>query len=362
MSFNRLVADDFVVSTDSITAGSWGDSSTPNLSTFITSSAQAAGSSGNFYLNVFSAGTPTAPTELEFAVTYGNSVGGGSLLYDPAVAGKSPSSTIYGSYRTLVLGDENASFSFGGVTSSDFYALSIDRNRYKESLLPGSLTLRLSGSISQSRGSALTLTDNSQVVTTTQFNDAGRVFQIVSGSAGTVFTGVNNNGYSLASGSYGLFLPDIATILLNPRALTAGVTGVSASFSGSSLGLSPQTTANVDGNNPGRLIKAISSSAITAANGTGNLPFTLNSQENITSDFVFVRPRSSEYNYSSNPSFISGSTGEVLYNSFINNPQTYMTTVGLYNDTNELLAVAKLSKPLPKDFTKEALVRVKLDF
>mgnify|MGYP003113462955 FL=1 len=358
MSFNRLVADDFVVSTDSITAGLWGDSSTPNLSTFVTSSAQAAGSSGNFYLNVFSAGTPTAPTELEFAVTYGNSVGGGSLLYDPAVPGKSPSSTIYGSYRTLVLGDETAAFSFGGVTSSDFYAISIDRNRYKESLFPGSLTLRLSGSISQSRGSALTLTDNSQIVTTTQFNDAGRVFQIVSGSAGTVFTGVNNNGYSLASGSYGFFLPDIATILLNPRALTSGVTGISASFAG----LKPVTTTNADGNNPGRLIKAISSSAITAANGTGNLPFTLNSQENITSDFIFVRPRSSEYNYSSNPSFISGSTGEVLFNSFINNPTTFMTTVGLYNDTNELLAVAKLSKPLPKDFTKEALVRVKLDF
>ena len=39
-----------------------------------------------------------------------------------------------------------------------------------------------------------------------------------------------------------------------------------------------------------------------------------------------------------------------------------MTTVGLYNDVNELLAVAKLSKPLNKDFTKEALIRVKLDF
>ena len=67
-------------------------------------------------------------------------------------------------------------------------------------------------------------------------------------------------------------------------------------------------------------------------------------------------------NYSENPSFISGSTGEVLYSSFINNPQTYITTVGLYNDNNELLAVAKLSRPLPKDFTTEALVRVKLDF
>ena len=356
MSFNRLVADDFVVSTDSITAGLWGDSSTPNLSTFVTSSAQAAGSSGDYYLNVFSAGTSTGPSELEFAVTYGNSDGGGSLLFDSSVAERSPSSTIYGSYRTLVLGDENATFSFGGVTSSDFWAISIDRNRYKESLFPGSLTLIISGSDAAAGGGMLSLTDNSQIVTTTTFNDAGRVFQIVSGSAGTVFTGVNNNGYSLASGSYGFFLPDIATLLLNPRAITAGNTGVSKSFAD----IKPVTTTNTDGNNPGILIRAISASANPSPKP--NLPFTLNSQENITSDFVFVRPRSSEYNYSSNPSFISGSTGEVLFNSFINNPQTYMTTVGLYNDTNELLAVAKLSRPLPKDFTKEALVRVKLDF
>jgi hypothetical protein len=51
-----------------------------------------------------------------------------------------------------------------------------------------------------------------------------------------------------------------------------------------------------------------------------------------------------------------------VFNSFINNPQTFPTTVGLYNDTNELIAVAKLSRPLLKDFTKEALVRIKLDF
>ena len=71
---------------------------------------------------------------------------------------------------------------------------------------------------------------------------------------------------------------------------------------------------------------------------------------------------SSEFNYSENPSYISGSTGEVIYNYFINNPQTYVTSIGLYNDSNDLLAIAKLSKPLNKDFTKEALVRVKLDF
>ncbi len=90
--------------------------------------------------------------------------------------------------------------------------------------------------------------------------------------------------------------------------------------------------------------------------------FKLNSEETVTSDYVFVRARNSEFNYSENPSFISGSTGDVLYSQFINSPQSYVTTVGFYNDTNDLVAVAKLSKPLTKDFTKEALIRVKLDF
>lgn len=98
------------------------------------------------------------------------------------------------------------------------------------------------------------------------------------------------------------------------------------------------------------------------ANLGSTADFYINAQESITSDFIFVRPRSTEFNYSENPSFISGSTGEVLFPSFINSPQTYITTIGLYNDTNQLLAVAKLSRPLPKDFTKEALIRVKLDF
>ena len=90
--------------------------------------------------------------------------------------------------------------------------------------------------------------------------------------------------------------------------------------------------------------------------------FGLACQETITSDYIFVRARSSEFNYSENPSFISGSTGEVIYSYFINNPNVFPTTVGLYNDSNDLLAVAKLSKPILKDFTKEALIRVKLDF
>ena len=139
---------------------------------------------------------------------------------------------------------------------------------------------------------------------------------------------------------------------MNPLALSGSLAsgGIGFRWSGSnatgSATYSPTTNANFS------MFQAIS----------GSTGFTLNSQETITSDFIFVRPRSSEFNYSENPSFISGSTGAVLYPQFINNPQVYITTIGLYNDTNQLLAVAKLSRPLTKDFTKEALVRVKLDF
>ena len=44
------------------------------------------------------------------------------------------------------------------------------------------------------------------------------------------------------------------------------------------------------------------------------------------------------------------------------NPKVFITTVGLYNDAFELVAIAKLSQPVAKDFTKEALIRVKLDY
>jgi hypothetical protein len=87
---------------------------------------------------------------------------------------------------TLVLGDENAHLSLlVVVTSSDFWAISVDRSRYKESLLPGSTTLSLTNGAND-----IVLTDNSQCCYfCSHFNDAGRVFQLVSGSAGTVFTG-----------------------------------------------------------------------------------------------------------------------------------------------------------------------------
>jgi hypothetical protein len=356
MSYKTLDPQDFLVSADTITAPCWTSLTNPIIALY-TSSVQIAGTSGNYYLNVYNANpTLTSSADIQFNIAYGNTFGSGSLLYDAGINGLSPSRTVYGQFRNLIYGDENTQFSFSSVTpvQQDFYSITIDRARFKESLFPGSLNLTLYSASKQ-----INLTDNSLDTTTVTYCDAGRVFQIVSGSNGTAVSTANSalgavsNGMTI-SGSYGLFLPDIGTIILNAPALDLP-------FASGGIALNTVRTSNTNAANPTRLYST-SSARIGLTTGSYTSSFSLNSQETITSDFVFCRARNAEFNYTENPSFISGSTGAVLYDLFINSPTTYITTVGLYNDSNELLAVAKLSKPLKKDFTKEALVRVKLDF
>ena len=336
MGFKRLDAEDFVVSADAVQSTAW-STGTPTLTSFFTSSVQLAGSSGDYYTSVYQLDVSAAGAAVQFDIAYGNVKGSGSAYFNDAFPQFTPASTTYGQYRTMVLEDENTNFSYGDgnnvLSPNDFWVISVDRARYKESIFPGSFNLALSGS-----GGLLELTDNSKDISIQSFLGSSRVYQIVSGSNGSSITG---GGFVANSGSYGLLLPELGTILLNPDAINQ------------SIGVVPTRTADLaNGTNQNLLYNAISLGGA----------FTVNSQETITSDYVFVRARNSEFNYSANPSFISGSTGEVVFNQFINNPQVYVTTVGMYNDANECVAVAKLSRPLLKDFTKESLIRVKLDF
>ena len=339
MGFKRFDPEDFLVSADSVSSTVWSGNS-PELTEYYYSTAQFQ-QAGDYYLSIYQTASTDPSAEVQFDIAYGHQYGSGSLYFNASVTPpQSPASTIYGQYRSLVLEDENSEFLFGDISSSYFYAINISRARYKEKLLPGSLNLvLLSGS------NVLYLTDNSQDVALPTYYGTQRAYQIISGSDGSAYNKISGGtGYTTASGSYGLFLPDISTILLNGKALDlAGPQGIT---------LNTNLTPNTDGQNTLKLYAALVSGS----------SFELNCEETITSDFVFVRSRNAEFNYSENPSFISGSTGEVIYPYFINNPQVYPTTVGLYNDANELLAVAKLSRPLQKNFTKEALVRVKLDF
>lgn len=342
MSFVTINAEDFVISADSITSTLWSNNTTTLLNYFTSSTAIT----NNAYLPVYLESPISNPSALpQFTISYGQVNGSGSAPLNSLVPGLSPTRITYGQFRTLINGDENTNLSFGtgNTNSPDFYVINISRANYKEKLFLSTFNLSLSGS------TQINLTNNSNNVTFLTYCDAGRVFDVVSGSNGTATTLIPASssaaGYTV-SGSYGKFLPDVGLIILNSRALA-----LSASFGGVNL-LIP-TASNTEN------LSTINSNLYNTIKNGAN--FSLNSEETITSDYIFVRIKNSDFNYTTNPSMISGS-GEFYYPSLINNPQTYITTVGLYNDNNELLAVSKLSKPLVKDFTKEALIRVKLDF
>ena len=360
MSFTRLNPSDLVISTDSVTAPAW-SSNVPTLTSFFTSTpAQSTSITQNaFYLNVYQAPVGSTSASIQFAIAYGHQKGSGSLPYNALVPGVTPSLTTYNQYNTLIYGPAVSSstqgFNFGGAATNalDILAINVDRNRYKESLFPGTFNLTMTGP----GGATITVCDNSNDVSVVNYLDCGRVFDLVSGSNGKATTTTNvgqiANGYTV-SGSYGMYLPDIGVILLNSSVLTlsAASGGISLALDRLNYSTNPVTaslyTSSINNNN-----------LFTAISGARN--FQLNSQENVSSNYIFCRVSSQEYNYSSNPTFVSGS-GQLLYSTMVYNPQTYITTVGLYNDNSQLLAVAKMSRPLVKDFTKEALVRVKLDW
>lgn len=342
MSFKRLDQEDIVISADSITAPAWSDNLT-TLATFFTSSAQTARLSGDYYFNVYKDDYAlTSSADIQYSIAYGHLKGSGSIPFNSSVAGASPSQVVYKTYRNLVNGTEDTNLNFAGTTVESIYAISIERARYKEKLLPGSLTLTLTNG-----SETIKLTDDSNYASTVTFGDSGREFNIISGSAGTRYTGTGTDGtygYSSGSGAFGKFLPDIGIILLNGDALdlTQANGGIS---------LNTDTGVGTDGVNIEKLHNTIR---------TGG-SFTLRSEETISSNYIFIRARNSEFNYSTNPSNITGS-GELRHSVMVDSPQAYLTTIGLYNDNNDLLGVAKLSRPLLKDFTKESLIRVKLDY
>jgi len=336
---------DVVDDTSKVTTSTWTDN-TNNLQVAHTSSTQAifttATSSGAHYIEVSNKATSDTTSVVQYALAYGNRKGSGSLDFtnDTGANGKSASSNIYSQYRQLVFGDETSNFSFNGFVPDDIYVINVQRARYKHNLKPGSLDLRISGSTTIP---ILHLTDDSVTATgSSVITNAGRQFNIVSGSLGTMLG--DNLTQVTGKGSYGLFYPDSGFIILNPSA-------VSASTSAGSVGLGPTVTSHTSGKNHQKLFNHIS--------GAGH--FIVDSEERVSSQYYFTRATNSEFNYTTNPSFIDNS-GNLNFTSMIDNPTTFITTVGLYNDEGDLVAVAKLSQPVTKDFTKEALIRVKLDY
>ena len=340
---------------EKVTAGLWSNNS-GELKTFHTSSTQTGSNAGKYYWNVYNSSSAALGSAVQYAIAYGNKQGSGSKLNNEDF----PTKAVYTQYANLVLPPNDTTFTFAGaVNENHVYVINIQRARLKEKLDPGNWELCLSGShlagqdsmTKTQGGHGITkLIDNSGASSAT-IRDGLRVYSVVSGTIAngellSDTTTTSDNGYS--KGGYGLVYPDLGIIVLNPgRLKQRGIRPVGT-----------MTASNTNNNFNSTLFTAISGAA--AYNSTYG--FQARSEEEVASTFYYIRVKNADYNFSNNPTFTTGSLGALKHSSMIKDPKTYITTVGLYNDKQELLATAKLSKPLLKSFDRESLIKIKLDF
>jgi hypothetical protein len=341
-----------------VTTGIWSNGS-GSLTTFFTSSKQARDeNSGQFYYNVYDKNPSDETSEVQFAVAYGNVNGSGSTQLSSDDNALLATKSTYAQYRSMLLNDPTAKFQFetgsaGTLADADsIYAITLNRARYREEMDAGNWSLNLSGS-----NGTFTFIDDSGKKFGDTFGKAGRVFTVVSGSLniGTQNSATEVNRVAPLNGKgYGTFYPDRGIIILNPEAIgsvVGTVTFSTASGHTQTANLSGSLATTANAYNQARLFSAIS--------GAGD--FEARRTENVSTQHFFVRATNREYNYSNNPTYVD-TAGAFSEPSFAIDPQTYITTIGLYNDSNELIAVAKTSQPIVKSFDKEVLIKVKLSY
>tara|TARA_B110000977_G_scaffold192042_1_gene265012 strand:+ start:39 stop:1094 length:1056 start_codon:yes stop_codon:yes gene_type:complete len=319
---------------------------TATLSSFYTGSTQSQ-SSGDYYYDVYDKVGSDTTREVQFAVAYGHYAGSGSLSTS---AGNNPSKAIYRQFRNITVrnatSDTLIKFPEDNTqaTITDVYVINVNRARYREKIDPGNWELWLSGSNGGNGHNLIKLIDDSGATADSTINASKRVFNVVSGSiqSGASVIKTQAAAEGTASGSYGLFYPELGLVVLNASRL----------HSRDDLNLATDRTSNSNGENSMKLVDAI----------TRGGKFQARREEQIKSSHYFCRVKSDEYNFSQNPTYFNGTDASLTNTTFVQDPKSYITTVGLYNQNNELLAVAKLSQPLLKSRDREAVIKVRLDF
>jgi hypothetical protein len=329
-----------------------------NLVTFYTSSLTS--SLEDYYLQVYQDDIDIVSSSIQFSLAYGNYNGYGADDDDVNAPSITETKAIYSQYRNKILENSTGKFNLTGQETDNIYVLNYQHDRLKESLDYGAFEINLahlSGSEYIASNEKSTHTGSNVTLSGT-----GEVLRLINnGSTSNADVGVYGLSYDIVSGSiedgiynstspdvYGKLYVNYGVILLDGDKLD-----LSASFG-------TVDVREVDGDNSVKLFTSISGAAqYTDASGDA---LGMKARRKIVeyNEYYFIRVQNNEFNKSNNPSYSSGSEGFIDVPSLRENGITYITTIGLYNEQRELLAVGKLSKPVRKDFVKEHLFKVRL--
>lgn len=314
-----------------------------------------------YYVNVFPSATEKANNDPYFSAAYGHIGGSGSFLNETASIKANPTKAIYTQYKNLLLGtaDLDGKFSFktgsagGTVDALDIFVLSFSTYKMKNRIDEGIFQISFSGS-----NGCRTYIDDS--ITETQVKS---VYNLISGSlSGGVHSGASYE-------SIGLVYPQNGLIILNAEKLSDVIGMKNANYASSEVigGLNYNSSSlSTDYTTNHKVI--VESIKLAGDAGNAENQMKVRKSEYVPARQYFVRVKNRDFNYSNNPTYVYDGTdnehaqGTIRHDDFIDDPRTYLTTIGLYNDSNELVAVAKLSRPAVKSFDNELLVKCRLDF
>ena len=332
-------------------------------------------------------------SEDRLSVTYGHFAGSGSaacdetraiykqfmnLLLDPSdlATGSKQGFIFEGTHPTSGAIDNGFSNTAGdgpagtATFEDDMYFIVAERARMKDRLNKENWTLTLSGSKDlvvdganhAITGSSLVLTDDSKIQSPTA-TPVGPRYNVISGSSGNTTNTLSSSKF------YGYYYPNVGIIALRGHMLSASAHGLngtpgyvdSASFMEDAAigqGLTRDLTTDGGADNALKLVNAIHMGAQT-----------FRSEEDQTSKAYFCRALANDFNFSNNPTFVSGSNKALRNQDMVGYPHTFITTVGLYQTTGgttiggggsqELVAVGRLSSPVQKNYGTEATIKVK---
>jgi len=309
-----------------------------------------------YYVNVFPDSTEKANSNPYFSLSYGHIAGSGSFHNETASIRANPTKAVYTQYKNLLLGtsDLDGKFSFktgsaGGTTDAlDIFVLSFSTYKMKDRIDEGVFQISISGS-----NGCFTFIDDS-----TSETQVKTVYNLISGSIDSgIFSSAGYQGI-------GLFYPQNGLVVFNAEKLSNVVGMKTANYAGSFNYNSSSFSSTEYGQNHKAIFEAIK----LAGGASGDaLSMKVRKSEYVPARHYFIRVKNRDFNYSNNPTYVWDGTdgihakGTIRNADFIDDPRTYVTTVGLYNSDNELVAIAKLSRPAVKSFDNELLIKVRID-
>lgn len=321
-----------------------------------------------YYLNVFPDDTYHSNNDPYYSVAYGNyngDYGSGSFDLDTGSILAFFPKAVYTQYKNLLIGssDVNTKFSFKSgsstVEADDIFVINFSSYKFKDQVDEGIFEITLTGSKGQ-----FTFRDDSPFLAQAA-NDYDFVTGSINDATSTVpvYQGI---GKLYPSDGVAVFNASVIDDIVG----LSGLSGVVGPVSTCPAGYSSDCIPGITITPPGTVVPTtVNHKVFFWSIQNSDAAMSVRKTELVPSRHYFVRVKNRDFNYSNNPTYVYDGTednihakGTIRNEDFISDPRTYVTSVGLYNNNNELVAVAKLSRPALKSFDNELLIKVRLDF